>query len=124
MKNRSMNFKFTSEALKMVGSRSEALERTGMRSEAHLHLQEILYKDFRSYLSYFLIKLSSFKTFVLSVLLKHELKIYEFCLSMSLKYTINTGNAAYFGAAATLCLVSTMLTSKTSSTTRNSSGMN
>ena len=111
-----------SEALKMVGSRSEALERTGMRSEAHLHLQEILYKDFRSYLSYF--KLSSFKTFVLSVLLKHELKIYEFCLSMSLKYTINTGNTAYFGAAATLCLVSTMLTSKTSSTTRNSSGMN
>ena len=36
--------------LERVETRSEALERAGMRSKVHLH--EMLYYNFRSYLSY------------------------------------------------------------------------
>ena len=66
-----------SKVLERVETRSEALEGAGMRSK--VHLQKIFYKIFRSFLSYSLIKFSSVKTFVLSVLQEKsiaELKIY------------------------------------------------
>ena len=53
--------------------RPAALQSLVMKSGQHLF--EILYNNFRSYLSYSLIKISSFRTFVVPVL--HEKSIAE-----------------------------------------------